>query len=747
MSHYYKIDYSLIKKKMNKESFVVKKIIYSSELFHILRALSLVNKKLITAKGYINDVNVGDKLEITGKMIKDSRYGYQLQIISFKFIEPKTKKEAEIYYKNRLNLSSGLASSLVHIYGMNFFECMKKNDVSLLSKNLQPPQIEKILNSYEDYCEKKEKTGWLSNIYCSLSNMGLKEHYINKMFMSFAHKNEDKYKKNIEQATYFNVFRLYKIVPFDVLEDIREKHQPQLEYDNKYRIMSGLKKSFNQFSPVGGVDKEILIQTASKIVDKDKIIDNCFQKESNLLFSYQQYKTENILSDKILEMIKSDAVKLFDKKPDIQFTDEQQKALEQLNDNNIFAINGLPGTGKTFFICEVVKNINKKIVVCSFTGRAVSRIKEIGREKGFDINAKTIHYILYSWLYKRPWKKSSKPTCDLLIIDEMSMLDYSLFLDIFKGISFKKLLLVGDINQLMPINAGKVFQDVINIIPSINFAEIKRQKNINLINNFCNVKEGKSLIYDDRLSFIDVDKLDVKVHCKILEIINALGSDFYETKIITSLRDKGKNCCDNLNRLIQNRNKEQTYPGHKFRLNDIVMCTVNNYQKNIFNGEIGIITGIFNDVIEVNFSISYKNFIDKKLDVPYDTQYIYKKIKQIADETISEIDKIYHYQSFYKPDKDDNVLCFAEKELSSIDLAYCITVHKSQGSEFKNVIFVADVNSRINTRRLLYTAITRAKKKVFIIGKQKIIDIAIGNNNETVRNTLLYDFLKDKMNN
>ncbi len=436
---------------------------------------------------------------------------------------------------------------------------------------------------------------------------------------------------------------------------------------------------------------------------------------SSVYFSENDFETERIISE-------------VEKETNITLADKQRQAVKESFSNSVMVITGGPGTGKTTIINTIIRamqKMNKRVCLCAPTGRAAKRISEIS---GAD--AKTIHRLLEcssdaeDGLTRFAKNENNKLDCDVLIVDETSMVDillmHSLLLALPKGV---RLILVGDADQLPSVGAGNVLKDVINseLVLSIKLTKIFRQAqesmivvNAHRINNgefpflndfdkdfFLVKREGEQSIKDavsdlasarlpmaygfDRIKNIQVLTVTKKTDLGVYALCNTL-----QEKLNPPASDK----------------PEKPMPSCVFRLGDKVMQTKNNYNmpwKKEGSDEKG--TGVFNGDIGYIINIDKRN---KNLTVLF----------------------------------DDRIVVYDFLMLDELELAYAMTVHKSQGSEFDAVIMpVFDTHKILMNRNILYTAVTRAKKLVVLVGEESVLSEFIRNNNTVFR----YSGLKDRL--
>lgn len=392
----------------------------------------------------------------------------------------------------------------------------------------------------------------------------------------------------------------------------------------------------------------------------------------------------------------------------IEYDEIQKRSIRFAINTKFMILTGGPGTGKTTTIKGIIDCLKQngiKIILTAPTGRAAKRITETT-----GLEAKTIHRLLgYKYHSICTKNENNKLVGDVIIIDESSMIDIFLMYNLLKAIPLEmKVIMVGDCDQLPPVGPGNVLNDIIrsNIVPVIKLKKVYRQagksdiiKNAHRINNgeYPEFKKNNTDFF-----FIEENNAD-----KVTEIIKGLCSKrlpkYYKVDCIRDIQvlcpmQKGKAGVINMNDVLQGvLNKNQIslyYRGIQYKLNDKVMQIKNNYDKEVFNGDIGL--------------IKYVNIKEKTLTVNFDGRNVVYK----------------------------------ESELEELTLAYAITIHKSQGSEYPIVVMPVTLEHKVMLyRNLLYTGITRAKNVLVMVGNRQAVNYAVDNINSETRNTYLCERL------
>ena len=530
-----------------------------------------------------------------------------------------------------------------------------------------------------------------------------------------------------------------------------------IEPISDFRIQSGIKYVLNSFSGLGNtyMPKDKLINEAQRVlsVDKELIEVNIYNSvlegkikiekinEIEAVYSLPYYFCELGVTNKIITLsienfqtINSDItfeISSFERKNNIVFADSQKEAILGAFENGIEIITGGPGTGKTTIIkciIEIYENNGMKVLLGAPTGRAAKRMTEsTGRE------AKTIHRLLEMGVSDNEnsffGRGEGEPLeGDVIIVDEASMIDIMLMNSLLKAIKLgTRLIIVGDADQLPSVGPGNVLRDLIDseFIKVVRLKDIFRQgkesmiiTNAHRINNgelpYLN-KKGGDFFFDNRESNEEILETILDLVNRRLPLFNSKWNKIRDFQVLSPTR-KGILGVDNLNNELQSilnppskDKKERKFKDSVFREGDKVMQTKNNYSLkwNRINGygdNEGV--GIFNGDMGFIESISEEN---RTVTVVFD------------DERRIVYDNLY---------------------VEELELAYAITIHKSQGSEFKVIITPAFMGSAfLMNRNILYTGITRAKELVVVVGNQRALKYMVDNTNSMER----YSSLKERI--
>lgn len=679
-------------------------------------------KRIIT--GNLFDVREGDNLELVGEEIFHPRFGDQIKVLSHKNLLPEDN-EGIIKY-----LSSGrikgvgrkTAEKIVKEFGDNTFDIIKN----------KPEQLEKIRGlrkkSITNLKKSIKENKIIRELLVKLSPFGIGSETVFKIYREFGDNSLEILRENP-----FRMTGIIKGIGFKRADAVAKSFGIPL--NNPYRIKSGinfildqnLEKRGHIYIPerelmsssvtllsVGPSDIEEMLATLISINElvREGIPEPVFLSYKNLMVEKSIAEYLGKLSHeesgrKIIEPAFFSPEEIGSP----ELTDEQKNAVRSAVNNKITIITGGPGTGKTTIIRAIIDTLNDngmKILVAAPTGRAAKRIEESSGyqtttiHRLLKINPETMEFV---------YNESNPLKSDFVLIDEFSMVDTFIFYNLLRAMKKDTcLIIIGDKDQLPSVGPGNVLRDLIN---SGYFKTIYLNRNFRqsggslIIENAYRLNRGDDIVikqYSEELDFVLINSVNPKVvNEKVLSIIEYHKEEFafnsFSYQVLSPVY-RGDSGIDNLNKIIQGRFNDAEYiiktEKKSFKRFDKVMQLRNNYEKEVFNGEQGIIV---------------KN--EKNIDTVY-------------------------------VDFGGNVVEYLNEELDEITLSYAISIHKSQGSEYDFLILILlPTHSLMLNRELLYTAVTRAKKKIFVISNEETLKRAIANSSPNLRRTLLPRRLKE----
>lgn len=706
---------------------------------------------LTTCVGKLVNANIGENLSLEGDFVNNSKYGIQFAFTSYEIILPTSLAGIERY------LSSGLIKGVGPVTAKNIVQTFKEQTFDIIE--MSPSSLAQIKNiSIKKALEIGEKFKELKKMQNSI------------MFLQ---------KYNISTNTAMKIYEFYgantinvvKANPYRLVEDIdgigfmsadRIAKSIGIPQESEFRVRAGLlytmlsstEKTGNTFLPKKMLESQSLAllelseETYANLFDQaldglvlDKTMMRMWKDNVEIVLLSKYYFYENSIAQKLAVLSCTqniekqnidDEIAHFEQLNKIEFHQEQKNAINTALNNGVCVITGGPGTGKTTIvkcIIELLKQQNQKFILMAPTGRASKRLSDSTGEE-----AKTIHRALEvaqggnSLGNRFVYNENNPLKTDAVIVDEMSMVDAPLMSSLCKALPRQcKLILVGDKDQLPSVGAGNVLDDIIKsqIIPVCTLTKIFRQSNDSLIiTNAHLINNGKMPIIDNHSKdFFFEEKSELEqIKNSIVDLVTKRLPNFtkQESNQIQVLAPLKAGVCgiSNLNRILQEvinppsiRKMELVVGETIFREGDKVMQTANNYNL-VWSKMVGFVEeqgeGVFNGDIGYIAKIDYQ-----------------------SGETTVEF--------------EDGRLCtYPRTEISQLSLAYAITIHKSQGSEFDTVVIPVIAGApMILTRNLIYTAVTRAKKMVVLVGEKKNLKRMVSNNYTVARFTLLKSLLTD----
>lgn len=681
---------------------------------------------LLTITGNGAKPLVGDRIEVQGRYVQHKRYGRQLAASLWKRLLPDTTDGIERFLGSGAvkGIGPSLAHRIVQAFGNDTMKIMETKPQRLLEiEGIGKKKLEIITGSFYEEQQVHE-------VALDLEQHGVSGRYAARLVQKYG-----------DETTYVLTHQPYRMIREIDGIGFKTADQMALAYgmdpQDGERLAAGITYTVQDMTLHGHVcipDTE-LVRRAAMILRADPLlvhdalreaqemgqIETTAYQDVNYVYTIDGYDQETGIAERILEMVQMKPLRMkthvqlfLDRWQDsrnFQLAEKQREAVEQSLQSGMLVITGGPGTGKTTVVQTIIRLAEQeglRILLCAPTGRAAKRLAETTDRK-----AKTIHRLLVPDGFAGTqqvfeYNESNLLPADLVIVDEVSMLDMEMMYHLLQALSPQcRCILVGDADQLPSVGAGAVLHDIVQseVVPVVRLDTIfRQQEGGRIVTNAHRINHGLLPVVNEDTEFRFVEIPDETTGAiKISELYKAELYDTKDTFAVQVLSPMYKNPCGvtNLNELIQDAvnpedgTKQEYKQGDMlFRVGDKVMQKQNNYDKGVFNGDIGEIFAIHDDSIYVRYP---------EQDVQYEGQSI-----------------------------------------DEITLAYAITVHKSQGSEYHTVI-MALVNSHaiMLQRNLFYTAVTRAKRKVILVGTTRALQLAVQNVRESRRFTLLTERLKE----
>lgn len=711
--------------KIERLSGTVEKIVFHSEDsgFTVLRVRVKGSREPVAVTGYLAAVSPGEFVECIGEWINDKAYGMQFRADDLSVVPPATIKGIEKYLASGMVKGVGqhFAKVLVGAFGEKVFSVIENNPEKLAElPGIGKKRMEMIVEAWQE-----QKA--VRDIMVFLQSHGVGTARAVRIYKTYGN--------NAITTVSANPYRLVldiQGIGFKTADTIASRLGTPS--DSPLRARAGVRYVLQQISSEGhcAATRERLIadsvnllgisQQVIEVAIKEEIVNGgLVQDEINgvpCVYLAPLYRAENSVAFSVRRLIAGDlpwgsigmaeASATAEELTDLALSASQQDALKLALCSKFLVITGGPGVGKTTLvnaILQIVRSRKVKVALCAPTGRAAKRLSE---STGFE--AKTIHRLLefdpYSFDFKHG--RDNPLNADLVVVDESSMIDVSLMGKLLAAVPENAaVILVGDADQLSSVGPGAVLGDVIasGIVPVVRLTEIFRQASESrIIINAHRINKGEMPLNQEGNELTDFYFVSAgeqeDIRAKLLEVVLkripvTFGFDPVKDIQVLTPMNRGGLGTNALNTALQkelnpNSGSGVSRFGTDYSIGDKVIQLVNNYDKVVFNGDIGVIS-----LIDQEDSVVIVDFDRREVEYEFG-------------------------------------------ELDELALAYATSIHKSQGSEYPAVVIpLAMQHYMLLQRNLLYTAVTRGKKLVMIIGQTKALAIAVGNSDVKARLTNL----------
>lgn len=699
----------------------------------------IVDEEEITCVGIFSEIADGENIEAVGEYTEHQVYGRQFKVESFEEKEPEDEVAIERY------LGSGAIKGIGIALAARIVRRFKKDTFRIIEE--EPERLAEIKGISErkamEIADQVNAKRDLRQAMIFLQQYGIT--------MTLAVKIYNKYGNDVYGILKENPYRMADDIDgvgFRTADEIASKIG--IRTDSDFRIRSGIIYALQQASgeghtylPMGELTKRAseLLDISPEYIEKHymnlamdrKIV---MQQEGDMtqiysnVYYYMETNTASLLKQLDVNYDVPDieieaALRKIEKKTNMSLDEHQVEAVKEAARNGLLIITGGPGTGKTTTINTIIKYFEMEgmdIFLAAPTGRAAKRMSET---TGFE--ARTIHRMLElnggvegNAGFER--NDTNPLETDVIIIDEMSMVDISLMYSLLKAIAAgTRLILVGDVNQLPSVGAGSVLKDIIDseCFHTVKLTKIFRQASTSsIIVNAHKINKGEPVALDNKnrdfffLKRYDADQIiNVTLQLVKEKMPRYVEADEFDIQVLTPMR-KGLLGVERLNTILQmylnppdKRKREKEFRGVIFREGDKVMQVKNNYQ------------------LEWEIRTKYGLSIDKGTGIFNGDTGIIEEINDFAETMTISFD-------------EGKMVEYSFKNLEELEHAYAVTIHKSQGSEYPAVVIpLLSGPQMLLNRNLLYTAVTRAKKCVTIVGNDETFNMMIQNNIEAKRYT------------
>ncbi len=695
-------------------------ILFSEEEkgFVVAKVKEPKKREVTTIVGVMPGVHVGENIRCKGKWKHHAKFGPQFEVQSFETEAPTDVVGIQRYLESGMikGIGPAYAERIVKKFGIETLNVIDCKPAKLLTvPGIGEKRVGIIVRCWEEQ-------RLVRNVMIFLRGHGVSPSFAQKIFKKYGEESIEKMRENP-----YRIAQEIRGVGFKSADRIAQNLG--MMRDAPQRIQSGIQHVLWELSGEGHVcyPKDPLIEECEKIleVSVDKVLaeihalqqQSLVIEEEGIIWIKPLFLSEVGIARELsriahapcaLREVKTEkALEWVQEKLHIQLAAEQQEGIARAVSEKMMILTGGPGTGKstiTNAILRICEKLTKKILLAAPTGRAAKRMSEITHRKAF-----TIHSILEMDFIKGGFKRNRENplNCELIIIDEASMIDTHLMYALLKAIpSHTRVIFVGDIDQLPSVGPGNVLRDVIDsdTLPVVRLTEIFRQaKGSHIIINAHKINQGEFPYLQGNRDFRffegetpeDIQQIIIRLLMRELPEFDKLEG----IQILCPMK-RGIIGTENLNQVIQDLLNPSGQPlmrmGKRFHKGDKVMQIRNNYQKEVFNGDVGYITEI--------------DLVDQVLQV-----------------------------AFYGKN-----VSYEFGELDELVLAYAVSIHKYQGSECPCVIIpIHTTHFKLLHRNLLYTGITRGKRRVILVGTKKAIAIAVRTEEVQKRHTGLMHKIRE----
>ena len=700
---------------------IVKKIIFSSDdgKFCVFLLEEKESKKVVTIASNSGTPYGGESISLRGCWQKHPRFGMQFKATAMEMMRPEESEEVEQFLASGMidGIGPAVAKRIVDHFGKKTMDIFETNIDALLDvPGIGPKSLAKIKESYEEI-------SGLQSLILFLHSLGIADHYAADMQKLYG----DAVMEVLEKDPYRMVSEIPRLGFREVDRIALAKGVPE---DNEERIIHGMnymlgvalgqghacapeESVYKNTASLLHLDRAVVEDCAKEAIESEEIPSVSYDGKRYLYLPFL-YEAETESALRVKHLLKETslgsaklAIERFERENHMELAEEQKEAVRKAMSSGLMVITGGPGTGKTTLVRAVItaaEQYGLQVRLMAPTGRAAKRLS---LSSGMD--ADTIHKALEAEMRDSGGtyfnKNESEPLdADMIIVDEASMMDISLFYHLLCALKEgARLILVGDVDQLPPVGPGSPLRSLIawEEVPVVRLVHIFRQKDgSGIVENAALIREGEMCVPDEKQEFqvLSVHS-EEDAFQKVLSLCESLHYGEEKEKMamqVLSPMYRGLCGVDQLNRAIQEMVHDQQIPkGTHFLVGDKVMQKRNDYEKGVYNGDLGIVWSVTENKVFVRF---------------YEKEVVYEG-----------------------------------EERNSLQLAYAATVHKSQGSEYDTVIFILLPTQQVMLQRnLLYTGVTRAKKKTILVTTDYALEKAVTTHETTNRYSLFLPLLKEE---